>query len=218
MVLAMVTTGAAAQEPRPSVAVLPFENGNSYGHDKETFDALRRGLAATLMAELSATGAVQVVGREQIQKLVDERQPASEKIDLATAARVGRSTNARYTIAATFTDLYGDFRIDAQIIDVGSGQVIKVIRSDPKLADRGQMYRIVQSVTDRILQAIKVDPPARGGRSRNIPTEALALYSRALLYQDRGDRQRAIELYTQAVRSFPGYTEAEEGLRRLRGA
>jgi tetratricopeptide (TPR) repeat protein len=50
-----------------------------------------------------------------------------------------------------------------------------------------------------------------------VPTEALALYSRALLYQDRGDKQRAIEYYTKAVSAFPDYAEAKEGLRELRG-
>jgi TolB-like protein len=208
-----------AQGSGPVVAVLPFENGGSYGRDKEDFDALKRGLAGTLMSELAASGSVQLVGREQVQKLIDGRGQSADKVDLAAAARVGKATGARFTVAATFIDLYGDFRIDAQIIDVTTGQVVTVVRSDPKLVDRGQLYRIVQSVADRVLEAINVTTPRNAGaRARNIPTEALALYSRALLYQDRGDRQRAIDFYSQAVKSYPGYTEAQVGLRRLRGA
>ena len=48
--------------------------------------------------------------------------------------------------------------------------------------------------------------------------EALALYSRALLYEDRGDKPKAIEYYQKALEVFPNYTEAREGLRKARGS
>ena len=51
--------------------------------------------------------------------------------------------------------------------------------------------------------------------SRKVPTAALTLYSRALLYQDRGDTQKAAELFNKAIAVFPDYTEAKEGLRQL---
>jgi Tfp pilus assembly protein PilF len=51
--------------------------------------------------------------------------------------------------------------------------------------------------------------------SRQVPTEALTFYSRALLYQDRGQPDKAKEMYQRAVAVFPEYTEAKEGLQRL---
>ena len=33
------------QDSRPGLAVLPFDNGGSYGQDKENFDALQKGIA-----------------------------------------------------------------------------------------------------------------------------------------------------------------------------
>jgi tetratricopeptide (TPR) repeat protein len=50
--------------------------------------------------------------------------------------------------------------------------------------------------------------------SRQVPTEALTYYSRALLYHDRGQRDRAIEMYTRALEVFPEYAEAQQGLQR----
>ena len=58
---------------------------------------------------------------------------------------------------------------------------------------------------------------AQAARARNVPTEALALYSRALLYQDKGDRKKAIDYYNAAIKAFPEYAEAQEGLKRLSG-
>jgi len=50
--------------------------------------------------------------------------------------------------------------------------------------------------------------------SRQVPTEALTYYSRALLYHDRGDHARARELFQRAIDTFPDFTEAKEGLQR----
>ena len=47
-----------------------------------------------------------------------------------------------------------------------------------------------------------------------VPTEALTYYSRALLYHDHGQKDKAIEMYNQALIAFPKFTEAREGLRR----
>ena len=58
---ASLPTVGAAQDTRPGIAVLPFENGGSYGKDKEDFDALRKGLAGTLIYELAQNPAVRLV-------------------------------------------------------------------------------------------------------------------------------------------------------------
>lgn len=218
--LLLGTTVAAAQDNRPGVAVLPFENGGSYGRDKEDFDALRRGIAAMVLSELARNPAMRLVEREQIQKLLDEQGlAAAERVDARTAARIGKLVGARYMVAGTFIDLYGDFRVDARIIDVETGEILKVVRSDPKLSDRKQMFRIIQSVADRITEGTSLPAlpaaAAQASRARDVPTEALGLYSRALLYQDRGDSKKAAEFYSAAIKAFPQYTEAQEGLKRL---
>src|SRR2546430_6676614 len=43
--------------------------------------------------------------------------------------------------------------------------------------------------------------------SRQIPTEALTYYSRALLYQDRGQKDKAVEMYQKALAVFPDRSE-----------
>lgn len=225
LVLLMVVVPGigSAQDSRPGVAVLPFENGGSYGKDKEDFDALRRGIAGMVLAELSQNPGVRLVERDQVQKLLDEQGLATaERVDAQTAAKIGKLVGARYMIAGTFIDLYGDFRIDARIIDVETSEIIKVVRSDPKLSDRKQMFRIIQSVSERIMEGTKLPPlpaaRAEAARARNVPTEALALYSRALLYQDKGDKKKAIDYYNAAIKAFPAYSEAQEGLKRLGGS
>jgi TolB-like protein len=218
--LAMLALPLAGQDSRPGIAVLPFENGGSYGKDKEDFDALRKGIAATLIFELARNPGVRLVDREQTQRLLDEQGlGVAERVDATTAAKVGKLVGARYMITGSFIDLYGDFRVDARIINVETGEIMKVVRNDPKLHDRKDMYRMIESVAERIMVDAKLPPLPAGSAQRTAdPTEALAHYSRALLYEDRGDKAKAMEYYQKALAVFPSYTEASEGLRKVRGS
>jgi len=218
LAVAALSVPVFAQDARPGVAILPFENGGSYGKDREEFDALRRGLAGMLTYELAQNPAVRMVDRMEIQRLLDEQGLAvAERVDAATAAKIGKLVGARYMIAGMFIDLYGDFRVDARIINVETGEIVKVVRSDPKLRDRKEMFRIVQSVAERIMEDTKLPalPAAAGPARAAVPTDAIALYSRALLYQDRGDKAKAVEYYRKALAVFPEYAAAGEGLRQL---
>src|SRR2546425_12579509 len=107
---------ARGQDARPGLAVIPFDNGGSYGQDKENFDALQKGIAGMLISELAANPAVRVVDREEIQKLIEEQNlGASGRVDAQTAAKIGKLAGARYVVLGTFIDFYGDFPAAARL-------------------------------------------------------------------------------------------------------
>lgn len=213
---------AQAQDRRPGLAVLPFDNGGSFGREKEDFDALRVGIQGMMIADLSQNPAVRLVDRSQIQQILHEQDlGANGRVDAMTAAKVGKLVGARYMIFGDFLDVYGKFRLNARIVDVETGEIMKVVsNTDPKLQNGKDLFRIIEVVADGIMKDTKLPPlPAAVGaamRQRNVPTEAIALYSRALLYQDRGDKAKATEYYERAIKAFPDYTEAKEGLKKIR--
>src|SRR2546430_5980502 len=43
---------AHGQDTRPAIAVFPFDNGGSYGQDKDNFDALQKGIAGLMISDL----------------------------------------------------------------------------------------------------------------------------------------------------------------------
>ena len=109
VLVATAPTPARAQDSRPGIAVLSFENGGSYGKEKEDFDALRKGIAAMLISELSQNPNVRLVDRSEIQRLLDEQGLAvAERVDRETAAKIGKLVGARYMIAGSFTGLHVD--------------------------------------------------------------------------------------------------------------
>lgn len=220
---AVPALGAQQADTRPGLAVLPFENGGSFGGQQGDYDALRRGIAGIMVSELSQNPSVRLVDRAEAQRILDEQElAASGRLDQSTAIRVGRLVGARYMITGTFIELNGEFRLDARLINVETGEIMKVVRNDPQYRTVSQLYRIIQSASERIMAGTTLSAlPASAApapTAREVPTEALNLYSRALLYEDRGDRSRAIEFYERALDRFPEFTEAKEGLKKARGA
>jgi curli biogenesis system outer membrane secretion channel CsgG len=210
----------AQADTRPGIAVLPFNNGGSYGKDKEDFAALQQGIPAMLTTELSVNPAARLVDRDQISKILDEQKLAKDgSVDAATAAKVGKLVGAKYMIMGTFTDFYGKFRIDARIVSVETSEIIKVVRGDPKLEKREEAFRLIQSVAENLMKETSLPPltqeQAKAAKARNVPTEALSYYSRALLWQDQGDKTKASEYFKKALDVFPEYSEAKEGLRKV---
>ncbi len=212
-----------AQDTRPGIAVMPFQNGGSYGQDKENFEALEKGLAGMLISELAQNPGARVVERENVQSLLNEQDLGKDgRVDAATAAKVGKLVGAKYMVLGSFVDLYGHFRVDARLVDVETSEILKVVRSDPKYEKREEMFKLIQSLAERLMAETKLPPlsaeVSRAVKARNVPTEALTYYSRALLYQDRGDKTKAAEFFSKAVDIFPDYSEAKAGLQRVRGS
>jgi TolB-like protein len=209
---------AQGQDSRPGIAVLPFENGGSYGQEKENFDALQVGLQQMLITEFAQNGQLRIVERGRIKDLLAEQDlGAGGRVDPNTAAKIGKLVGAKYVVLGGFIDFYGDFRIDARIVNVETSELVKTVKEQDK---REKLYGLVVTLAGDVTKGVNLPALPRQAmeqrESRQVPTEALQLYSRALLYADRGDSQRAADLFNQAIKVFPDYTEAQEGLKQLK--
>lgn len=211
-----------AQDARPAFAVLPFENGGSYGQDKETFQALELGIPATIAGILATHPGLRVADADRVQRALKSQglKPA-QRVDAATAGQVAKAAGARYTVTGSFADFYGKFRISARLVDADNGQIIKVVSNDdPKLQDRARLAAIIQAVSQKLVSAAGL-PPLPGdaaARAAAVPTDALNQYSRGLLHESRGEKTQATESYQRALTAFPDYTQARDGLERVRGS
>ena len=215
----MVAQGRG-QDARPGIAVMPFDNSGSYGQDRENFDALQKGIAGMLISELAGNPAARVVERDEIQKLLEEQNlGATGRVDPQTAAKLGKLVGARYVITGAFIDFYGDFRLDARLINVETSEIVKV---ESDRMQRDHLFDIIRTVAARLMKDANLPPLPKQASDqrmgRQIPTEALTFYSKALLYQDRGQKDKAVELYQRALAVFPDYAEALQGLRRVKSS
>ena len=208
------------QDTRPGIAVFPFTNGGSYGQGKEDFDALERGIAGMMISELAQNPAARVVERQEIQRIVDEQNLAGQnRVDPQTAAKIGKLVGARYVVAGTFIDFYGDFRVDVRLVNVETGEIIK---TESERMQRDHMFDIIRNVAARLMKDANLPALQRQASDqrmgRQVPTEALTYYSRGLLYADRGQKDKAADMFQHAIDIFPGYAEAQDGLQRVKSS
>ncbi len=215
----MASPVAQSQDTRPGIGVWIFENGGSYGQDAENFEALRVGLQQILMTELARNPAMRVVERSQLNALIAEQDlGAGGRVDPETAAQVGRIIGAKFMVVGGFVDWFGDFRLDARIVDCETSEIIKAIRLRET---RKELYGLIVDLTGRLtndvnLPSLDIEAEIEE-QAREIPADALTLFSRAVFFEDRGDPERAKEFYARAMAVFPDYTEATERLQQLGG-
>jgi TolB-like protein len=217
VVLAGLAMPVLAQDTRPGIAVFPFTNGGSYGQDKENFEALEVGMQQMLTTEFAQNPALRVVDRSQIKTLLAEQDLGAQgRVDPNTAAKIGKVVGAKYVILGGFIDFYGDFRVDIRIVNTETSELVKTQSSRDK---RENLYAVVTKVATEITRGVNLPAMPRQAmeqrENRKVPTEAVTYYSRALLYADRGNKEKATELYNRAIEVFPDYTEAKQGLQQL---
>ena len=180
----------------------------------------RPGIAGMMISELSQNPAARVVERQEVQRLVDEQNLGAQgRVDPQTASKVGKLVGARYYVLGTFIDFYGDFRVDVRLVNTETGEVVK---TESERMQRDHMYDIIRNVAARLMKDASLPPlqrPAGDQRmSRQVPTEALTYYSRALLYSDHGQKDKAVEMFNRALAIFPDYAEAQEGLQHVKSS
>lgn len=211
--------GGQVQDTRPGLAVFPFTNGGSFGPQSDDLAPLEVGVQQMLLTELAQNPTLRIVERSRLREILDQEGELnrSGQVDPNTAARIGRLVGARFVITGAFMDLFGDFRLDGRIVDVETGEII---RTEQVRDERENLYQMLVDLASGITNGLDLPPlatvVARERRAREIPAEAVTLYSRAQVFQDGGRREQAIELYQQIAERFPAMTEATEALRQLR--
>lgn len=211
---------AQAADTRPGLAVFPFTNGGSFGANAEDLAALEVGVQQMLLTELSQNPQLRIVERSQLRAILDEQNLVREgAVDPNTAARIGRLVGARYIVTGVFMDIGGTFRMDGRIVNVETGEIMRTVEVRDR---RENLYQLLVDLATRIMEGVSLPPLAsevvQQRREREIPAEAVTLFSRAQVFQDGGREAQAIELYRQIAERFPEMTEAREALRQLTGA
>jgi TolB-like protein len=211
--------GPAAPDTRPGIAILDFDIGGSIGREAEEYEALRRGLASMTLFELTQNTQLRIVERAQLQQILQEQNLGREgRVDPNTAAQIGRLVGARYMITGTLIDIRGNMSIDARLINAETSEIIRTHRVRGRMDN---LFDLVNQLATSLMRDAALPPLEQRAqqefRQQNPapPTAAVMAYSRAVLYADRGDTQRAVEQYRRAITAFPQYTQARTECNRL---
>ena len=205
---------AQAAESRPTLAVMYFTNGAMVDH--ASYAPLSKGMAEMLITELAQNTALRVVERDRLQSVLEEQSlQASERVDQATAVKLGKTLGARHLLLGSFViDTRENIRIDVRAVNTETSAVDYVQTISGK-ADK--LLELVMELGTKVNAGLKL--PALKTASTTAPAarspnqfKALMAMSRALEAEDSKDVAKAATLYRTAVALNPDFARAKQRL------
>ena len=199
----------ANQPPQPAtVAVLPLVIAGD-----STVQPLSRGLAELITTDLAYIRTLRLLERLQIGMLLDElKLGQSERVDPATAARVGRLLRAERLVQGTATiPSRGPVQLSATVVTrTGVVRPVgQVTGPFPKLLDleKQVVFQLAAQLGLELTQAERERILHQGPKS----LAAFLAYSRGLEAMDRGDYGAAARHFRSAAQADPSFQAARDG-------
>ncbi len=191
---------------KPSIAVLPFDN-LSDSPDQAYFAA---GLTDDLITELSKVAGLFVIARNSV--FAFEADAGAQDV----AARLG----VRYILDGTVQRSGTRIRINAQLIDVGSGRYLWAERYDRDVAD---LFVLQDEVIRHVTGAMAVHlTDGESHQLERIPTSSLEAYDFYLRAEQEGAYfgdldgfRKALSFYRRAIELDPDFADPYAGIARI---
>jgi TolB-like protein len=201
---------------KPTIAVLTFD----YTGKDATLEPLREGLAQMLISDVPSFANVNVVERSRLNALLQEQKLGrSGKVDASTAARIGKLLGARFLVLGNFFDLGPSLRIDARVVEVETGKIVRAVGVTGASADflaieqdlAGKLSEVIATALPKEVQAIRPTRP----KPAKVKSATVATYGRALVALDGGKKDEAKALLTEVVKAAPEFRLAKTELNAL---
>ena len=211
---ALLLTSPPARAQR-TVAVLPLEQGAG----SEEYAGLGSALAGMLVSDLSRVETLQLVERSRLDALMQEMELAGTGfLDPETAQELGHGVGAELLVAGGYSVVTETFLMDARIVEVQSGSVLKAVDVQGTVED---FVTVEKDLIGALLSGLEVSLSSSARRQMLIdaPTEsfpAFAAYGEGLSSQAEGRVEEAKQAFETALELDPQFTAAREAVAALR--
>lgn len=204
--------------PNPNakrIAIIYFDSPE----DNAELTRLRKGLADMLISDLSKVKMLNVVERSRLEEILKEQKlNNSNQFDASTASRLGKLLGVEYILTGSFFELMGKLRIDARIIEVESG---KIMKSEGVDGDTQAFFSLQKQLMQKIASGLQVDLPTTSATDANKTTNPISYdasiqYAEGLEQMDKGNKAEALVIFNRILTNYPDFIPAKESLGRLR--
>ncbi|GAC1516519.1 MAG: hypothetical protein NVS1B4_11900 [Gemmatimonadaceae bacterium] len=233
----------AQKDPRPTVAVLAFNDATLAAHPPH-LALLSSALAGLLGTSLADNPAVRVIDRERVKGLLTaHRRDSLQPIDREMALRLGRLLRVRHVVYGGFAwEPDSALRINVRVVNAETATIEYL---EARTGSVDQLLEQVAHFSDDITRIIAVTSPARSARTLNSPMtaekpnvavleaatappraagapkvalDAVLAYARGLDAANAGDRRTGAVHFRASLSLQPDFTPATRELRRLQPA
>ncbi|MGH9586127.1 MAG: tetratricopeptide repeat protein [Acidobacteriaceae bacterium] len=194
-------TSVAPLTARRSLVVMYFNNESG----NQNQDWLKQGLTDMLITDMSRSGELQVLGREELASL---RDGTSQKPPSDDAMRIAKAVRATDYLTGSFASIAGQFRIDIQLHDSRDGQIIYADHS--VVGDSSNILSQVDVLAARLASAMALSdatkPNLAEATTKNL--EAYQYYSLGVEKVQEFENAQAVVLLKQSISLDPDFAMA----------
>jgi non-specific serine/threonine protein kinase len=209
----MATNGAAVTKLENAVAVMTFTNITKEPAD----DWIGSGIAETVTADAKKIRGMTVIGRERIfETLKNLSSGQLAQSDEVIAIDLGRHLGARWILAGGYQKIGEMIRITARIIDVRTGEIVKTVKIDGKIAEIFDLQdKIVYELSQGLNLSLNTSEINAIEHDETQSVEAYEQFSRGMMNLRTASRDaldRGIYFFEKAIEIDPRYANAWAGL------
>lgn len=195
--------GVAPLSGGRSLAVMYFANESGNRSD----NWLRQGLTDMMITDMSQSGKLHVLGREELAALMkDEVRRKNGTAD--PAMQIAKAVHATDYLTGSFASVPGQFRIDIQLHNTRSGQIIYADHN--VMANSDNILSQVDVLAAKLAAAMSLKPATRmsvaAATTSNL--EAYQYYSLGVEKAEAFENAQALVLLKQAVALDPNFAMA----------
>jgi TolB-like protein len=188
------------------ISVLYFDNTTK----NQEYDWLRKGLADMFITDISKSTQIQVVERENLEKVLNEQKLSLAGLtDEKTAIQVGKLLNVKKLIYGSYIILSNVIRLDTRITEVETGKIIRSLEGSGKLEE---IFSVEKDLAEKILTHLRLKVPDELVVKETNSLDALKAYYEGLSLLDEGKAEKAIERFQKANEIDPLYQKPQKGL------
>jgi len=193
-----------------TVAISYFDNTSG----SEQYNPLSKGLADMLITDLSNVKSLKIVEREKLESLLKEIALGDGKfIDPNTAQKLGKGLGAGYMLTGSFFIIGETMRIDARLVDVGTGEVTM---AEEITGEKDTFFELEKNLVNKLIATLNIDlSKSEQRRVKKVQTEsfnAFSAYSSAITAIDNEDYDASKQLLEKAIELDDNYEIAWDRL------
>ena len=197
------------------IAILYFDNSS----DDKKLNQLKKGLTDMLISDLSKVSMLNVIERTKLEEILKEQKlNNTNSFDSKTASKIGKLLGVEHIMTGSFFELMGRLRIDARLIDVETGKIIKSEGVDGAI---GTFFDLEKALVTKMVAGFEVKLTAEekkemANKSESISYKTSLLFSKTLDLIDKGDHHKAIENLELILEKNPNFSPAQKALNKLK--
>ncbi len=197
---------SAAVHANDTVSVLYFDNSAR----NQEYAWLSKGIADMLISDIAGRGAVDVIERENLKKVLDEQQLSlSGLVDDKKALELGKLLSAGRLIYGSFIIKGNALIINGKLTETQTGKITAAFTSQGTV---NGLLAVKDDFSIKVRKALGIEITGSPGTERATPLQAIKNYYQGLDLLDRGAVDDARKKFEEASTIDPYYLKPYQGI------